>query len=170
MAFLRKAAGSFWAWYGRHYTLNISLALGLFVLQLIHLYWLTMHVVAQRIFGYPFFSPGGVWQHLIVLVDYTEIPALISVSLIYIYDLHQRRNWKSIMYLFLLNVQWLHLFWITDEFVVAHILRHSNAIVLPVWLAWVAIAIDYLEVPVIVNTFDKVLGLRRMDKRLELGT
>lgn len=167
MGIIRRAASSFWAWYERHYTLNVSLAVGFFALQLIHLYWLTGHVVAQRLFGYPFFSPGGIWQHVIVLIDYTEIPALISVSLIYIHDLSRGRNWKSMLYLGLLNIQWLHIFWITDEFVIDQFLGRAASTVLPVWLAWVAIGIDYLELPVIANTFARALRSVRAGKRWE---
>lgn len=166
MLFLRNAAASFWAWYEKHYTLNISVALGLFVLQLIHLFWLTTHVVAIRLLGYPLFSPEDFWQVLIVLVDYTEIPAIISVSLIYIHDLSRGRNWKSMFYLFLLNIQWLHLFWITDEFVIDQFLGRGTGTILPLWLAWVAICIDYLELPVIIDSIGKLFRSVRSGKRL----
>lgn len=168
MAFLRKTAAAFWAWYEKHYTINIAVALGLFVLQLIHLYWLSTHVVAIRLLGYPLFAPGAMWEFLIVLVDYTEIPAIISVSLIYIHDLSRGRNWKSIFYLCLLNVQWLHLFWITDEFVLDQFHGLESATILPVWLAWVAIVIDYLELPVIMDALSKLFRSVRAGKRLEI--
>lgn len=59
------------------------------------------------------------------------------------------------MFLFFINSQWLHIYWITDEFVLEHITRHVGPSILPVWLAWVAILIDYLELPVIVDTLRK---------------
>jgi len=160
---------AFFAWYERHYTLNVAIAAGLFLLQLVHLYWLTTDVVVARLTGEPWFSPGGLFQSLIVVVDYTEIPALIGTSLIYINELRKGWRWKPILYLVFLNSQWLHIFWITDEFVVGE-LGDGGGGALPGWLAWVAIGIDYLEIPVIVDTlrrlvisirerrFDHVLG------------
>lgn len=146
----------FFVWYERHYTINVGLAAGLFVLQLIHLYWLTTGVVFWRIFGRSFFDLSGVWQYLIIVVDYTEIPALITTSLVYINDLRKQFNPKSVWFLIFLNSQWLHLFWVTDEFVVSQF-KGTAGTVLPFWLAWLAIMIDYLELPVIFDTFKKFL-------------
>lgn len=144
---------SFWEWYERTYTLNVSIALGLFLIQIVHLVWLFGSVVWARVFGTPLFEFAGLWQAVIVLVDYTEIPALLSVSLIYIDELRKGWDGKSALYLVFLNTQLLHIFWITDEFVVTAF--NSGGTVLPVWLAWVAIGIDYLEVPVMFDTFKK---------------
>lgn len=144
----------FWAWYERAYTLNISIALGLFLIQICHLIWLFGEVVWAKAFGVPLFAFNGFWQWIIILVDYTEIPALISVSLIYINELRGKWTTKNILYLGFLNIQWVHLFWITDEFVVAS-LTGSVPVMLPLWLAWVAIAIDYLEVPVMLDVLKK---------------
>lgn len=154
---MKKVWFAFWAWYERNYTLNLVFSLGLFLLQLVHLFWLATNVIATRLIGVPFFEFTGIWQYLIIAVDYTEIPALISVSLIYINELRKRFNWKSVMYLVFLNTQWLHLFWITDELVLHTFLGQAHGgTVLPAWLAWLAIMIDYLEVPVIIDTFRKV--------------
>jgi hypothetical protein len=122
--------------------------------QVAHLFWLGGEVVATRLTGEALFTFAGVSKVLILLVDYTEIPALIAVSLVYIDDLRKGFAWKPLIYLIFLNSQWLHLFWITDEFVVDKF-AHGAAIILPAWLAWVAILIDYLEVPVIIETFIK---------------
>lgn len=149
-----KRTAGFWGWYERHYTLNLGLTTGLFALQIIHLYWLGMHVLAQRILGESLFSPPEFWQYLIILVDYTEVPALITTSVLYMYELRGRFRWKPMLFLLALNSQWLHLFWITDEFVVNQFEGRPGT-VLPVWLAWVAIMIDYLEVPVIIDTMVK---------------
>ena len=154
---------SFWRWYERTYTLNVSIALGLFLLQIIHLMWLFGAVVWARLMGAPLFEFSGAWQVLIVLVDYTEIPAIFSVSLIYINELRQDFQKRSALFLLLLLIQLLHIFWITDEFVVA-MFGGTSGTVLPFWLAWVAILIDYLEVPVIIDTlrrFTKALGERQ---------
>ena len=141
---------AFWSWYERTYTLNISIALTLFLLQIVHLVWLFGAVVWTKLFGAPLFEFGAIHNFLIAVVDYTEIPAFISVSLIYINELRKGWDTKSVLYLALLNSQWLHLFWITDEIVVAT-LSGTVLVAIPAWLAWIAIGIDYLEVPVMVD-------------------
>jgi len=141
----------FWTWYEKHYAINLTVTTLLFALQLIHLYWLTTDVVAGRLLGESFFSPTPFWKYLIIVVDYTEIPALISTSVLYLYKLRRQFAWKYVGFLIALNSQWLHLFWITDEFVVNQFAGQEGTI-LPGWLAWVAIMIDYLELPVIADT------------------
>ena len=89
------------------------------------------------------------------LVDYGEIPAILSVSLVYINELRTRFSFIGATYLLFLNSQWLHIFWITDEFVVTAF--NEAGTVLPLWLAWVGISIDYLEVPVMFDTGKKLL-------------
>lgn len=149
----------FWDWYERTYTLNVSVALFLFLLQIVHLIWLSGEVAWAQFTGSPLFVFTGIWEKVIVLVDYTEIPALLSVSLIYINELRKGWNFKSAMYLVFLNAQWLHIFWITDEFVVTEF--NGAGTVLPLWLAWVAIGIDYLEVPVMIDTLKKFFAAMR---------
>jgi hypothetical protein len=70
-------------------------------------------------------------------------------------------NWKSFIFLLFLNSQWLHIFWITDEFVVNEFTGEEAISSLPVWLAWVAILIDYLELPVIYDTMKKFVVATR---------
>lgn len=144
----------FWAWYERHYTLNVGIAAGLFIWQLVHLYWLSAHVVSLRLWGVSYWPLEPLWQYLLILVDYTEIPALIVSSFVYIQALRLGFNWKSVLMLFLANSQWLHLFWITDEFIIA---SFRGVTTLPVRLAWIAIFIDYLELPVIFDIMKKFL-------------
>jgi hypothetical protein len=151
----------FWAWYERNYKLNVTIAAVLFCLQLVHLVWLTGQPLADRALDDPIFDLEGPLRWLIVLVDYTEIPALLSVSLVYLHDLRGGFSWKAVLYLAFLNSQWLHLFWITDEFVVSSGNGESTA--LPLWLAYVAILIDYLELPVIWDTVKRVVVSRRID-------
>ncbi len=141
---------SFWAWYERTYTLNVSVALGLFLLQIVHLLWLFGEVVWAKAFGVPLYTLSGWWETVIVLVDYTEIPAIISVSLVYINDLRARGSGKILLYLLFINLQWLHLFWITDEFIVGSF-EGTAPVVFPLWLSWVAVLIDYLELPVMLD-------------------
>ena len=154
----------FWKWYEKHLTLNIGIAAFLFTLQLIHLYWLTAHVVALKLTGTSYFELTGLWEWLILIVDYTEIPALITTSLVYINEYRQKKNYKSLLYLFFLNSQWLHIFWITDEFVVDQFSGNTTGTVLPAWLAWIAIGIDYLELPVIYDTIKKLITALRTGK------
>ena len=153
---------AFWGWYERNYTLNISVASCLFILQLVHLIWLGGDVVAARLLGNTLFDLRGVWQVLIVLVDYTEIPAIFTMTLVYIDAWRRGARASAIVMLTLLHAQWLHLFWITDEFVVDTLSGvYTHVTMLPGWLAWTAIAIDYLEVPVMVDTMYKLVHALR---------
>lgn len=166
---LRRHIRLFWRWYERYATLNIGISAALFTLQLIHLFWLTTDVIATRLLGYALFHPTGIWELLIVIVDYLEIPTLLSVSLLYINELRKRWNIRSVLFLVLLNSQWFHIFWITDE-VVEQVFTGSGMTVLPIWAAWIAILIDYLELPVIADTirqFIHALREHRVKKFLE---
>lgn len=149
----------FWKWYNSHLTLNITVATLLFTLQLVHLYWLTTHVVFHKALDLSFWDPSSILQTILILVDYTEIPVLISVSLVYINELRKKFNWKSIWFLIFLNSQWLHIFWITDEFVVESLTGSGGGTILPLWLAWAAIIIDYLELPIIYDTLKKTFNI-----------
>ncbi|MCC7355296.1 MAG: hypothetical protein IT330_16245 [Anaerolineae bacterium] len=149
---MKSALDRFWKFYEAHHNLNVFITAFLFSLQLVHLYWLTTHVVALRLVGQSFFNLSGVWELLILVVDYTEIPALIATSLLYINEFRKGRNLRSLLFLAFLNSQWLHIFWITDEFVVDYFSGSASATILPFWLTWVAIGIDYLELPVIADT------------------
>ncbi len=147
----------FWAWYERHYTINVTVAAILFTLQIVHLYWLTTHVVIHKIFGFSLWDPTVFLQTIIIIVDYTEIPAIITTSLVYINDLRKGFKIKPSLYLFFLDIQLLHIFWITDEFVIESFTGTGGGTILPLWLAWIAIMIDYLELPVIFETIKKAL-------------
>ena len=152
---MKKYINQFWSWYEDNLHLNIGIAAGLFIWQLVHLFWLTTDVVFERLFSFALLNLSGFWEYAIIAVDYTEIPALIAVSLIYINELRAGRDAKkSVLFLILLNSQWLHLFWITDEFVISQF-RGIAETLLPLWLAWTAIAIDYLELPVMYDTIKK---------------
>jgi hypothetical protein len=166
-----KIFSKFWAWYEKHYTLNVGIATGLFLLQIVHLFWLTTDVVFVGVFGesYGSISLSGVALLIILLIDYTEIPALIGVSLVYINELRKGFKWKSVLYLIFLNSQWLHIFWITDEFVLERFSGVEAATLLPLWLAWIAIGIDYLELPVMVDTIKKFVVVVRKKARQKNG-
>jgi hypothetical protein len=151
----------FWEWYERHYLLNVSLAAALFLLQLVHLYWLGAEPISLRLVDESFFSPSGLLRYLIFFIDYTEIPALIAASLLYVNELRHGFSWRPLVLLALLNSQWLHIFWITDEYVSNALAGDAAATSLPAWLAWAAILIDYLELPVIYDTLKRLaLALR----------
>lgn len=153
---MTSVSSRFWAWYERHYTLNLSITTFLFALQVVHLFWLATHVIALRVLGVSYFTTTPLFQSIIILVDYTEVPALISTTFLYLYELRAKFSWKALLFIAFLNSQWLHLFWITDEFVLDQFQGRASSTVLPFWLAWVAILIDYLELPVIIDTFIKL--------------
>jgi hypothetical protein len=146
---------AFWAWYERNYVLNVALASILFLLQIAHLTWLGADPIATRLTDHSLFSLHGVLQYLIWFVDYSEIPALMIVSLVYVNELRRGFSWRALLYLVFLNSQWLHIFWITDEYVASE-LSGGGGSALPAWLAWVAILIDYLELPVIFDTLKRL--------------
>jgi hypothetical protein len=154
---LKKILNGFWDWYNEHYLFALSATTFLFLLQAFHLYWLFTDVVLERLTGQSFFFFPPFWGTLSTVLDYTEIPALISTSLVYINLLRQRFSWREIRFLILINIQWLHLFWITDEVVVE---QFSGQEVLFRWnyfLAWIAILIDYAELPVMWDTLKKTV-------------
>ena len=145
----------FWDWYERNYVLNVALASVLFLLQIAHLTWLGADPIATRLTDHSLFSLHGVLQYLIWFADYSEIPALVVVSLVYVNELRRGFSWQALLFLLFLNSQWLHIFWITDEYVAGE-LGGSSTASLPGWLAWVAILIDYLELPVIYDTLKRL--------------
>lgn len=167
----------FWTWYERYEFLNLAIATILFSWQLVHLVWLTTDVVFVHLLGTRPILTSSVAQLLLALVDYTEIPALITTSLVYINQLRKisppttlrkspstntrstsevvpttsHNRGRAIRNLILLNSQWFHLFWITDEFVVGHFAQGHTSL-LTGWVAYLAIFIDYLELPVMAET------------------
>lgn len=146
----------FFDWYEKNYKLNLYITAFLFAWQLVHLYWLTLDVVFLRLYGYELWYVGDLGNIIIALVDYTEVPALILGSLFYVNEIKKGFKWKSILFLVFLNSQWLHLFWITDEIILEQ-LTDTAVVVLPIWLSFAAILIDYLELPVIYDTIKKTL-------------
>lgn len=143
-----------WQRYDHQHPIAAGMTAILFSWQLVHLYWLTTAVVIPRVTGIPFFNPGPAFEFLLIIVDYTEIPALLTASLFYLHRLQKKFTFTPLLFLLLINSQWLHLFWITDEFAID---RFTNPVGLPVWLAWCAIFIDYLEFPVIFDTLRHAL-------------
>lgn len=149
----------FLTWYEKHRRVHVGISAALFTTQIVHLIWLTGNAVAPRLFDFQFFSVDGMAQILIAVVDYFEIPAIVSTSLLYILDFRKGFAWKPLLMLFFINSQWLHLLWITDEVVVATLTNAAQT--WPVWLAWLAILIDYLELPVIYDTLRQFFRSRK---------
>lgn len=110
----------------------------LFITQLVHLTWMTTYVIPIQLGNPPWWSPP---EAPLALADYLEIPAIVSATVLYL----RTKNWRM---LFLVNIQLFHIFWITDEFVL------ERGTLNPV-MAWIAIFIDYLELPVIFDTIKR---------------
>ena len=152
----------------RYENLNLKIAFVLISLQLIHLYWLTADVVIQRITGE---SVLGVQQGsplfiFFIIIDYVEIPALIAGLTYYALSIykHEKRATKNVLLLLMLAIQVFHIFWITDDVVYDSFFGSTSVSVeIPYYAAWVAILIDYLELPVIFDLFYRTIvkGERR---------
>ena len=157
----------FWNWYKRNLFLNQAIVALLFGWQILHLYWLSANVLADRLLGYPFFNPDGLYHFFLIIADYFEIPALLSGTLLYLNSLKEGSVKKNLTFILLINSQWLHLFWITDEFVIEHFRGEHQYF--PEWLAWLAIFIDYLELPVIYDTFKNFLSALFKKESIKAG-
>ncbi|MDQ3868224.1 MAG: hypothetical protein M3250_01550 [Thermoproteota archaeon] len=144
-------------WY-RYENLNLKITFILISLQLLHLYWLTTDVVLQRIYGESFLIFPRVLLPAFVVIDYIEIPALISGITFYSLSIykHQKDSWKNSLFLAMLAVQVVHIFWITDE-VVYDAFFETRLVEFPLYIAWIAILIDYLELPVMADLFYKII-------------
>ena len=153
---MQKYIQNFFNWYKRNYKINLYITAGLFVWQLVHLYWMTTDIIGLRLFGHEFWHVGKLGNIVISLVDYAEIPALILSSIFYTNEFQKGSKWRSVIFLILLNSQWLHLFWITDEVVIEQF-TGTVAVVLPLWLSWLGIMVDYLELPVIYHTVKEAI-------------
>jgi hypothetical protein len=152
----------------RYENLNLKIAFVLISLQLIHLYWLTADVVIQRITGESVLGvqQGGPLFIFFIIIDYVEIPALIAGLTYYALSIykHEKRATKNVLLLSMLAIQVFHIFWITDDVVYDSFFGSpSGSVEIPYYAAWVAILIDYLELPVIFDLFYRTIikGERR---------
>ncbi len=154
--------GKFINFYHRYENLNLKITFFLISLQILHLYWLTTYVVLQKLFAKSFFLAPKSLLPIFVVIDYIEIPALISGLIFYAYCISRNKSSakKSYLFLGLLSVQVVHIFWITDE-VVYDSFFNSSLVELPVLLSWIAILIDYLELPVMADLFYKVIRKKK---------
>lgn len=164
---MRRFFVKFFDWYEKYTEQNTLIAAALFATQILHLVWLALFVIADRLLGHPLWEPSSFWETLLIFFDYFEIPAIGATTLLYINKLRKSEEVaKSIRNLVFLNSQWLHIFWITDEFVIDKLTGAAEyATILPIWIAWAAILIDYLELPVIFDTTKE--SLRIIKNRLK---
>ncbi len=114
--------------------------------QIIHLIWLTYVATI------PYFLFQEIWHlpenFIFAAIDYLEIPALILTSLFYIVNLSK----KNILLLGAIFIQFIHIAWITDTF----ILENAHDIGLAIYIV---ILIDYSEIPVIIDFIKKSLKI-----------
>jgi hypothetical protein len=145
----------------RYESLNLKVAFVLISLQLIHLYWLTADVVIKRIAGdgSPGLAQSGPLLAFFIIIDYIEIPALVAGLTYYALSVykHQKGSAKNALLLAMLAVQVFHIFWITDEVVYEAFFGSASAVEIPYYAAWIAILIDYLELPVIGDLFYRTI-------------
>jgi len=147
--------------YKRYEKLGLKITFILISLQILHLYWLTSDVVLLRALGESFFAFPQIPVPVLVAIDYLEIPALFSGLIFYGLRVYRGKEpRRNLLLLVLLAVQVFHIFWITDE-ILYDVLFSTVPIVIPVYLAWTAIMIDYLEIPVILDLFYKVFRKKR---------
>ncbi len=110
--------------------------------QIVHLIWLTYVATI------PYFLFQEIWylpeNFLFAAIDYLEIPALTLTSLYYIVNLSK----KNILLLTAIFLQFIHIAWITDTF----ILENANDIGFAIYIV---ILIDYSEIPVIIDFIKK---------------
>jgi hypothetical protein len=149
----------FWT---RYENLNLRITLILISLQILHLYWLTADVVLQRISGQSYLGLPKELLPLFIIVDYIEIPALVSGITFYLFRIFkgEPNPRKDVIFLILLAIQVVHIFWITDEIVYESLLG-NDLVTIPLYLTWIAILIDYLEIPVMIDLFHKTFKIRK---------
>jgi len=144
----------------KYENLNLKIAFVLISLQLVHLYWLTADVVVKRITGNSAFglSQSNPLFIFFIVIDYIEIPGLVAGMTYYALSAYKRQSTvKNSLLLAMLVVQVFHIFWITDEVVYSTFFESSSVVEMPYYAAWVAILIDYLELPVIGDLFYRTI-------------
>ena len=162
--FLQKII-EFW---DRYENLNLRIAFILMSLQLVHIYWLTTDIVINRVSGHEILhgissasgSQDQIFLLFMVAIDYIEVPAIVAGSTYYLLSILKYRKRKTVaakntLFLAMLAAQMLHIFWLTDEIV-------HNMVEFSYYAAWIAIVIDYLELPVIADFFFKTFVKRRV--------
>ena len=154
--------------YLRYQNINLKISFILISLQLLHLYWLTTYVVLYRLTGIDYFGELSDFILLFIIIDYIEIPALVSGVIYYlftiIYDKKEKeKRTRNTVLLILLAIQSIHIFWITDDIVYTTFVG-SELIYMPEYFAWIAILIDYLELPVIYDLLKRIIKKKNLMK------
>jgi len=147
--------------YLRYQNINLKISFILISLQLLHLYWLTTDVVLYRLTGIDYFGELSDFILLFIIIDYIEIPALVSGLIYYLFTIiydkkEKQKKIKNTVLLILLAIQSIHIFWITDDVVYTTFVG-SDLIHMPEYFAWIAILIDYLELPVIYDLLKRII-------------
>lgn len=155
----RKAWGAITRWFDDHHLAMLVITAGAFVLQVFHLYWLLTAVILERLTGVSWFVFPSELTLVYVVADFLEVPALVSATVFYLASMRHGVRARSVVYVILLNTQWVHLFWITDN-VVVQSFADNGMFAWNAWVAWVAILIDYLEVPVMIEMLKRVYDAR----------
>jgi hypothetical protein len=150
------------AFWHRYENVNLKIAFVLISLQLIHLYWLTADVVLKRFTGDSVFALSGnsALFVLFIAIDYIEIPALVAGLAYYSLGVYKRQKSarKDAALLVMLAVQVFHIFWLTDDVVYDTFFGvPGETVEIPYFAAWIAILIDYLELPVIADLFYRAI-------------
>ena len=138
----------------RYESLNLKIAFMLISLQLI---------TGESVLGVQHGSPLFIF---FIIIDYVEIPALVAGLTYYTLSIykHEKEPAKNALLLSMLVIQVFHIFWITDDVVYDTFFGSpSGSVEIPYYAAWVAILIDYLELPVIGDLFYRTIvkGERR---------
>ena len=157
--------------YLRYQNLNLKISFLLISLQLLHLYWLTTDIVLYRITGTDYFVEASDFVLLFIIIDYIEIPALVSGIIYYFFNLIYNQNEKenrikNTIFLILLAIQSIHIFWITDDIVYSTFVG-DDLIEIPEYLVWIAILIDYLELPVIYDLLKRIIKKEEPTEKYE---
>ena len=128
----------------------IKISFILMSLQIIHLVWLTCNVTLPMFNFHDFkFSQGSL---LFVSIDYLEIPSLIITSTSYLFIIfRESKKAKNILYFSMLVLQFVHILWITDEFIV----NYLNDI--PIYLLVFVVFIDYSELFILFDLGKRLL-------------
>jgi len=148
--------------YRRYEEASTRIAFFLIALQAVHLIWLTTDVVLVKLgVGPGQIFPDGL-EPVQAFIDYLEIPGLIAGVSVYVMNMvgKGKVSARNTLFTGLLLIQFVHLFWITDE-VVYQVLLESDLADIPEPVAWVAIMIDYLELPVMFDLFARVFRKKK---------
>ena len=143
--------------YTKWENLGLKVTFVLVSLQVVHLFWLTTFVVFNDPSLTLYIPPV-----LFVVIDYIEIPALVSGIVYYSLSFASGRSKKDILFISLLLVQGVHILWITDAFIYMSFKFNQMT-----WLAWIAVFIDYLELAVVWDLWKRIRTKYQTVRRIQ---